>query len=154
LSNLSASSNQILQVLPYLRARDANSAIEFYKQVFGAEELYRLVEPSGRIGHAELKFGPAVVMISDEYPEYNILSPLAFSGTGSMIQLQVENVDAIVERAQTAGAIVTMPPTDQFYGQRSAKIRDPFGHEWGLGQTIENVSNDEIQRRFTALSVS
>lgn len=151
MSEQPTSANRILAVLPYLRTRDANAAIEFYKQVFGAEELFRLSEPSGRIGHAELKFGSTVVMISDEYPEYGIQSPLAFNGTGSMVQLQVDNVDEIFQRAVAAGARVTMEPKDQFYGQRSAKFTDPFGHEWGLGQEIEKVSNAEIQRRFTAL---
>lgn len=149
MSESASATNRILAVLPYLRARDASAAIEFYKRVFGAEELFRLTEPSGRIGHAELTFGSAIVMISDEYPEHGIQSPLAFNGTGSMIQVQVDNVDEIFQRAVAAGAKVTMEPKDQFYGQRSAKFTDPFGHEWGIGQTIENVSNEEIQRRFT-----
>ncbi len=149
MSEPSPTANHILAVLPYLRARDANAAIEFYKRVFGAEEMYRLSEPSGRIGHAELKFGTAIIMISDEYPEHGINSPLAFNGTGSMIQVQVDNVDEVFQRAVAAGAKVTMEPKDQFYGQRSAKFTDPFGHEWGLGQAIENVSPEEIQRRFT-----
>lgn len=151
MSEQSTIANQIQAVLPYLRARDANAAIEFYKRVFGAEELFRLSEPGGRIGHAELKFGATVVMISDEYPEYGILSPLAYNGTGSMIHLQVDNVDELFQRAVAAGAKVTMEPKDQFYGQRSAKFTDPFGHEWGLGQEIEKVSNEEIQRRFTEM---
>ena len=142
---------QILMVIPYLRVRDANSAIAFYQRAFGATEVFRLSEPNGRIGHAELMFGSTVVMISDEYPEHGIQSPLAFNGTGAMLQLQVKNVDEVFQRAVAAGATVTMAPQDQFYGQRSAKLRDPFGHEWGLGQEIEKVSNEEIQRRSTAM---
>lgn len=147
----STTANQIRQVFPYLRARNANAAIEYYKQVFGAVEIFRLSEPNGRVGHAELQFGPTIVMISDEYPEHGILSPLAFNGTGLMIHLQVDNVDEIFQRAVAAGAKVTMEPRDQFYGQRSAKIIDPFGHEWGFGQEIEQVSPEEIQQRFTAM---
>lgn len=151
MSDQPTGASRVLGVLPYLRARNAAAAIEFYKQVFGAEEVFRLADPTGRIGHAELQFGSTIVMLSDEYPEHGINSPLAYNGTGSMLQVQVEHVDQIFERAIAAGASVIMAPADQFYGQRSAKIRDPFGHEWGLGQAIEKVSNEEIQQRFTAM---
>lgn len=144
-------SNQIQKVFPYLRVRDANAAIEFYEKAFGAEEIFRLSEPSGRIGHAELRFGSFTVMVSDEYPEYGIQGPEAFGGTGSSVHLHVDDVDSMLTRAVDAGAKVIMEPQDQFYGERSAKLHDPFGHEWLLGSQIEDVSHAEMQRRFTAM---
>ena len=141
----------IREVLPYLRVRGGRAAIEFYKQAFGAEETFRLEEPSGRVGHAQLKLGPASIMLSDEYPEHGIYSPLQFGGTGSCLHLHVENVDALVDRAVAAGATVLMSPADQFYGERVAKLLDPFGHQWLLGQRIEDMSEAEVQRRFTGM---
>ncbi len=138
----------IREVFPYLRVRNANAAIEFYENVFGATEGMRLTEPSGRIGHAELKFGTFTVMISDEYPEYGIVGPEAFGGTGSSIHLHVDDVDALTNRAIAAGAKLIMEPQDQFYGERSSKVLDPFGHEWLLGSQIEDVTPEEMQRRF------
>tara|TARA_R110002073_G_scaffold131804_10_gene278536 strand:- start:1786 stop:2262 length:477 start_codon:yes stop_codon:yes gene_type:complete len=143
--------NKIIDVFPYLRVRNANAAIEFYQSVFGATEEFRLAEPSGRIGHAQLKFGSYTVMISDEYPEYGIQGPEAFGGSGSSIHLHVTDVDAMTQRAVDAGAKLVMAPKDQFYGERAAKVLDPFGHEWLLGSTIEQVSSEEMQSRFTAM---
>ena len=143
--------NTIYEAFPYLRVRDAAAAIAFYKQVFGATEELRLVEPSGRVGHAELKFGSFTVMVSDEYPEYGILGPKAYGGTGSSVHLHVEDVDGLTKRAVDAGANLIMEPKDQFYGERASKIIDPFGHEWLLGSHIEDVSCEEMQRRFTAM---
>ena len=140
--------NQIHEVFPYLRVRDANAAIEFYRKAFGAVEDFRMSEPSGRIGHAELKFGETSVMLSDEYPEYGIQGPEAFGGTGSSIHLHVDDVDAMTEQAVSAGAKLIMEPKDPFYGERAAKVLDPFGHEWLLGSHIEDVSREEMQRRF------
>lgn len=140
--------NTIKEVFPYLRVRDANAAIDFYRKAFGAEEDFRLTEPSGRVGHAELKFGSFTVMLSDEYPEYGIQGPEAFGGTGSSVHLHVEDVDALTEQAVSAGAKLIMEPKDQFYGERAAKVLDPFGHEWLLGSHIEDVSREEMQRRF------
>src|SRR6185295_7808674 len=94
----------IQQVFPYLIVRDCEAAIEFYKRVFGAQEVMRLAEPSGRIGHAELKFGGAMVMLAEEFPEYGVKSPLAYGGTGSMLYLHVDNVDEITVRAEQTGA--------------------------------------------------
>ncbi|WP_372894238.1 VOC family protein [Stieleria sp.] len=145
------STNKIIDVFPYLRVRNANAAIEFYQSVFGATEEFRLAEPSGRIGHAQLKFGSYTVMISDEYPEYGIQSPEAFGGSGASIHLHVADVDAMTQRAVDAGAKLVMAPKDQFYGERAAKVLDPFGHEWLLGSAIEQVSSEEMQRRFTAM---
>ncbi|MCA9177397.1 MAG: VOC family protein [Planctomycetales bacterium] len=144
-------SSGIRELFPYLRVRDCAAAIEFYKQAFGAEEKFRLSEPSGRIGHAELRFGPSLVMVSDEYPEYGIQGPQAFGGTGSSVHLHVEDVDAMTAQAEAAGAVVVMAPVDMFYGERAAKLRDPFGHEWLLGSPIEEVTPEEMQRRWSEM---
>lgn len=144
-------SNQIREVFPYLRVRDASAAIGFYRKAFGAVEDFRLAEPSGRIGHAELKFGDTTVMVSDEYPEYGILGPKESAPTGSSVHLHVDDVDAMTEQAVHAGAKLMMEPRDQFYGERSSKVLDPFGHEWLLGSHIEDVSREEMQRRFTEM---
>jgi PhnB protein len=139
------------EVYPYLRVRDAGRALDFYKQAFGAEELFRLTEPSGRIGHAELKIGGTTLMLADEYPEMNIVGPQTLGGTSFSIHLHVDNADAWIERAVAAGATVLRPAADAFYGERSGSVRDPFGHEWLLGHQVEEVSTEEMQRRYTAL---
>lgn len=141
----------IHEVFPYLRLRGAAEAIEFYKRAFGATEVLRLAEPSGRIGHAEIKIGDVVIMLSDEYPEHGICGPETLGGTTFAMHLHCNNVDALMERAVQAGATVVRPAQDQFYGERSGVIRDPFGHEWLLGHSIEQVSPDEMQRRYTEI---
>lgn len=148
---MTENSNPIKEIFPYLRTRDASAAIEFYKQAFGAVEDFRLTEPGGRIGHAELKFGNATIMVSDEYPEYGIHGPSESVPTGSAIHLHVQDVDALTSQAVAAGATLIMEPADQFYGERASKVRDPFGHEWLLGSQIEEVTPAEMQRRFSAM---
>ena len=143
--------HQITHVFPYLRTRDASAAIDFYQRAFGAVEDFRLTEPGGRIGHAELKFGAMTIMVSDEYPEYGIHAPRESTPTGSAIHLHVQDVDAMTQQAVDAGATLIMEPADQFYGERAAKVQDPFGHEWLLGSQIEEVSPEEMQRRFNAM---
>jgi PhnB protein len=138
------------EVFPYLCVRSAAAAIEFYRAVFGAEEALRLTEPGGRVAHAELRLGPATVMLADEFPEHGILSPLAFGGTGTTLHLHVDDVDAIAARAAEAGAVILRPPADQGHGERQCRLRDPFGHEWLLGHEIERVSQEEMQRRLDA----
>lgn len=144
----------IHELFPYLRVKSAVRAIEFYQQAFGATEKFRLTEPSGRIGHAELVFGTATVMLSDEYPEYDILGPQPGGRPTSSIHLHVTDCDAMIERAVELGAQVTREPKDQFYGERSGVVRDPFGHEWLIGHHIEDVSTEEMQRRYDALMKS
>src|SRR5882757_10305828 len=100
----------VQQLFPYLIVRDCPAAIEFYKRIFGAEEVMRLAEPSGRVGHAELKLGAAMIMIAEEYPDRGVLSPLAYGGTGSFLHLHVENVDEMTKRAAEAGAIILSEP--------------------------------------------
>ena len=141
----------IHEVFPYLRVRGAAAAIDYYKRAFGAEELFRLSEPSGRIGHAEIKIGATTLMLSDEYPEYGVLGPQSLGGTSFAIHLHVENADALLQQAKEAGGTVVREPQDQFYGERSGTIRDPFGHEWLLGHQIEEVTPQEMQRRYDAM---
>jgi uncharacterized glyoxalase superfamily protein PhnB len=139
------------EVYPYLRVRDAARALEFYKRAFGARELFRLTEPSGRIGHAEIKIGGTTLMLADEYPEMNIVGPQTLGGTSFSIHLHVDDADAWIERAIAAGATMLRPAADAFYGERSGSVRDPFGHEWLLGHQVEEVEPEEMQRRYTAL---
>lgn len=137
----------IHEVFPYLRLQGAAAAIEFYQKAFGATELFRLTEPSGRIGHAEIKIGGAVIMISDEYPEYGIQGPTKLGGTSFAIHLHCNNADALIDRAVQAGATLLRLAQVHFHGT----VRDPFGHEWLLGHSIEHVSSEEMQRRYTEL---
>ena len=139
------------EVYPYLHVKDAARAIAFYSEAFGAKEKFRLTEPSGRIGHAELDFNGYTLMLADEFPEYNILGPQPGSNTTVTIHLHVDDCDAMIERARGAGAKVTMAPQDQFYGERSGVLIDPFGHRWNIGHAIEEVSTEEMQRRYSAL---
>jgi uncharacterized glyoxalase superfamily protein PhnB len=141
----------IHDVFPYLRVQGAARAIEFYSEAFGAVEKYRLVEPSGRIGHAELQLGPIVLMLSEAYPEYGLLAPEDGRVLGASIHLHVDDCDALAQRAVALGATMQMPPTDQFYGERSCRVLDPFGHQWLLGHEIESVSPQEMQRRYDAM---
>lgn len=141
----------IHEVFAYLRVKGAAQAIDFYARAFGAVERFRLTEPDGRIGHAELQLGPAVLMLSEQYPEYGLLAPDGATTVGASVHLHVDNCDACAERAVAAGATMEMAPTDQFYGERSCRVRDPFGHQWLLGHDIEALTPEEMQRRYTAL---
>jgi PhnB protein len=141
----------IHEVFSYLCVRDTAAAIRFYEQAFGATERFRLTEPGGRIGHAELQLGPAVLMLCDEFPEYGIRAPAESDNRPHVIHLHLDNADATAQRAIAAGATMVRPPADEFYGERSCRIRDPFGHEWLLGHSIEEVTPEEMQRRYTAL---
>lgn len=143
--------SDIHEVYPYLRVHSAADAIGFYARAFGATELFRLTEPGGRIGHAEIKLGPVTVMLADEYPEHDIRGPRTLGGTTFSLHLHVDDADAAFARAIAAGAVAIRPLQDQFYGERSGTVRDPFGHEWLIGGQIESVTPDEMQRRYTAL---
>lgn len=145
---------QIHEVFIYLRVRNAPAAIEFYVRAFGAREKFRLTEPSGRIGHVELEFGPVIIMVSEEYPEYGILGPESVGGTSVSIHLHVDNCDAVISQALAAGATLVREAADQFYGERSGTVRDPFGHEWLIGHSLEDVDPEEMQRRYTRLMTS
>ena len=141
----------IHEVFAYLRLRDAAKAIDFYTKAFGAKEKFRLTEPGGRIGHAELELGGSTLMLSDEYPEFGIYGPASIGGTSFTIHLHVDDADALIGRAVAAGATVIRPAVDQFYGERSGTVRDPFGHEWNIGHEIEQVTPQEMQRRYDAM---
>jgi PhnB protein len=133
----------------YLRVHDAARAIAFYTQAFGATEKLRLTEPGGRIGHVELDFDGTTLMLSDEFPEMGLRGPRALGGTTLTMHLHVEDADAVLARAVEAGAEWVRKPQDHFYGERSGTVRDPFGHEWNVGHSIEDVSPEEMQRRYT-----
>lgn len=132
----------------YLHVRDAEKAIDFYVEVFGAVELMRLVDPEGRIGHAELDFAGTTVMLSEEFPEHGITGPASVGGTSFSIHLHVDDADAAIARAVAGGSELLMAPSDHFYGERSGAVRDPFGHRWTIGHSIEAVAPEEMQRRY------
>jgi uncharacterized glyoxalase superfamily protein PhnB len=142
---------KVHELFAYLCVRDAARAIAFYQQAFGAREKFRLTEPSGRVGHAEMDFNGTTLMLSEEYPEYGIQGPLAIGGTPVTIHLHVDNADEMIEQAVAAGAKLERAPTDAFYGERSGVIRDPFGHRWNIGHHLEDVSPEEMQARYTVL---
>src|SRR4051812_3682898 len=120
---------RVNELYAYLRVRDAAKAIEFYGQAFGAVEKFRLAEPGGRIGHAELDFDGHTILLSDEFPEYGVKGPQTIGATSVQIHIHVENADEVVDRAVSAGAEVVRKPEDKFWGERMAVVRDPFGHE-------------------------
>lgn len=133
---------------PYLIIKNAAAAIEFYKKAFGAIEQMRLVQPDGKIGHAEIKIGNSVIMLADEFPEMGAKSPEAFGGSPISILLYVENVDEMFQKSINAGAIVKQPLENKFYGDRMGTITDPFGHCWSIGTHIQDVSPEEIKQRM------
>lgn len=135
---------------PYIIVRGAPAAIEFYRKAFGAKELFRLKEPSGKIGHAELEIGGARLLLADEYPDFGALSPVSVGGTPVAIHLYVGNVDELVKSAVDAGATILRPLRDEFFGDRTATLSDPFGHKWHLATRKEDVSPEEMQRRMDA----
>ena len=132
-------------VTPYLIFKGAAAAIDFYKKVFGATELFRMPDASGKlVGHAEIKIGDSHIMMADEYPEMGYLSPQTLGGTPVSILLYVEDVDSTVPRAVAAGAKLLQPIKDQFYGDRSGTLHDPFGHVWTIATHIRDVSPEEM----------
>jgi len=138
-------------VTPYLVVDDAAKAIEFYKQAFGAEEKFRM--PMGdRIGHAELKIGDSFVMLADEFPSMDHLGPRSRGGTTVSLLLYVNDVDSSYKTAIDAGAKQLRPIENQFWGDRMGSLTDPFGHQWSLATHVEDVSEDEMERRMQAFS--
>lgn len=138
-------------ITPYLAIKNAASAIDFYKKAFGAVETMRLMQPDGRVGHAELKIGEGSIMLADEFPEMNCLGPQSRNGTTVTLHLVIDNVDTIVNQAVAAGATLERPPKDEFYGMRAGTIMDPFGHRWMISTYIEHVSPEEMQKRLDEL---
>jgi PhnB protein len=136
-------------VCPYLAIRGAARAIEFYKKVFGATEVFRLTDKSsGKIGHAEILIGESRIMLADEAPDWGHLSPEAVGGCPVKFHLAVSNVDEMVQRAVDAGAILLRPVADEFYGERMGMVTDPFGFSWHISTTKNEVTPEEMQRRW------
>lgn len=138
-------------LMPYLIVKDAARALDFYKRAFGATELMRLNGTGGKIGHAEIRIGDAVVMLADEFPDMGARSPQTLGGSPVSLLLYVEDADARFEQAVAAGATVLRPVKDQFYGDRSGMLSDPFGHVWVLATHTEDVSPEEMRRRSEEL---
>ena len=137
-------------VTPYLIVSGAARALDFYTQVFGATELMRLAGPNG-VAHAEMRIGDSVVMLADESPDMGYKGPVALGGSPVSLMLYVADVDATFQRAIAAGAVQQRPVKDQFYGDRSGTLEDPFGHVWTVATHIEDVAPDEIDRRLAAM---
>ena len=138
-------------ITPYLVIKGAAQAIDFYKKTFGATEIMRMNDPSGRIGHAELKIGDSHIMLADEYPEMKFRSPDAYGGSPVSLLLYVDDVDARVALAARNGARLEREVKDQFYGDRMGTIVDPFGHIWSIATHKEDVSPEEMKKRMAAM---
>ena len=138
-------------VTPYLMLRDGAAAIEFYKKAFGAKELMRFPGPQGKLAHAEVQIGDSPIMLADEMPEALCQGPKTRGGTTVGIMIYVENVDKLFDQAVKAGAKVLRPVKDQFYGDRSGSVEDPFGHIWTIATHKEDVSSEEMQKRAAAM---
>lgn len=136
-------------VTPHLIIKNASEAIDFYKRAFGAEELVRMPGPDGKLMHAEIRIGGSPLMIADENPAWGCFGPTGSSPV--TIHLYVRDTDAVVASAEKAGATVLMPAQDMFWGDRFAKIQDPFGHQWSIGTHKEDVSPEEMGRRAAAM---
>lgn len=138
-------------VTPYLVVKDAAQAIEFYKRAFGAQEVERMAGPGGKgIVHAEIRIGDSHVMLSDELPGTGCASPQSLGGTTCQLFVYVPDADSAYQQAVSAGATATMPVSDMFWGDRFGKLRDPFGHQWGLATHKEDVSPEEMKKRADA----
>lgn len=131
---------------PYMTVRDAVRAIDFYKQAFGAQERGVMKGPDGKVMHAELKIGDSIVMLADEFPEFGAVAPESGGSTSMGLHIYVDNVDQAFDRAVKAGAKVEMPVSDQFWGDRYGKLRDPFGHKWSIATHVKDMSADEMKR--------
>jgi PhnB protein len=139
------------RLIAQIVAKNAAAAIDFYVRAFGAREEFRLVEPSGKLGHAELIVGGSRLMIADEYPDFGALAPPTFGGSPVRLLLYVDDVDAAMARALAAGATELRPIRNEFYGDRTGTVLDPFGYTWSLATTVERVTPAELQRRFTEM---
>jgi PhnB protein len=135
---------------PYLIVSGAAKALEFYKNAFGATELFRMPQPDGRIGHAEIQIGNSRIMLADEHHEIGAKSPQTIGGSAVSILLYVEDADRVFNQAAAAGAKVTRPLENQFYGDRMGGLTDPFGHAWYVATHVEDVSPEELQKRAAA----
>ncbi|HEY0412508.1 MAG TPA: VOC family protein [Allosphingosinicella sp.] len=134
-------------VTPYITVDDAAGAIRFYQAAFGAAETLRM-EMGGKVGHAEIRIGDSVIMLSDEWPHMGVLGPKTRGGATSSLMIYTEDVDAAFAQAVEAGGTVERPVQDQFYGDRSGTLVDPFGHRWTIATHVEDVSEEEMRRRM------
>ena len=139
----------VSEVAAYLTVRNADKALAFYKQAFGAEEMFRLTEPSGKVGHAEFRIGGTLMQIADEYPDFGALSPVSVGGCPVKFTIEVDDVEAAVAKAVAAGAQVTRKIEKQFYGYLTGMIADPFGYSWFLQQNVDHLSAEEMQARWS-----
>jgi PhnB protein len=139
-------------ITPYLIISGAAQALDFYKKAFGAVELFRMPDASGKIGHAEMKIGDSPIMLADEHPEIGYRSPQSWGGTPVSIVLYVPDVDTVFNQAVAAGGKVSRPLKNEFYGDRSGTLTDPFGHVWTITTHIEDVSPEEMEKRMAAKS--
>jgi PhnB protein len=135
---------------PYLIVKGAAEALEYYKKAFGARETMRFAAPGGKIGHAEIRIGDSAIMLADEHPDMGYRGPKSIGGTPVSILLYVEDVDRWFERAIAAGGKVMRPVANQFYGDRTGTLTDPFGHVWSISSHVEDVSPEEMHRRERA----
>ena len=135
---------------PYLTFEDAAEAIDYYKRAFGAQEKVRMDAPGGKIGHAELEIGDSLVMLSDPFPQSTTKPPKELGGTSGSVFMYVEDVDSVVQDAIDAGATVTMPVEDMFWGDRFGTVTDPFGHQWSIATHVEDVPPEEMAERAKA----
>jgi uncharacterized glyoxalase superfamily protein PhnB len=131
-------------VTPHLICDGAAEAIEFYKAAFGAVEFMRVPAPNGKLMHASVRIGDSLIMLVDEAPDWNCLGPKSIGGSPVTIHLMVDDVDAVFAQAVKAGATEVMPPADQFWGDRYARVDDPFGHQWSIATHIKDLSPEEI----------
>ncbi|MBX3063501.1 MAG: VOC family protein [Anaerolineae bacterium] len=141
----------VTRVMPYLRVKDCAAAIDFYKQAFGAAELYRLTIPNGRIANAQLKIGEIEIQLADETNAPGARSPQSLGGSTVAIDLLVDDATALFDQALSAGATVQYPLVDQFYGLRQGQLVDPYGHLWSISQRLEEITPAEMQRRLEAM---
>jgi PhnB protein len=141
-------------VTPYLIVSNGAGAIDFYKRVFGAVEIMRLPGPGGRVGHAELRIGESIIMLADENPQTGVRGPQPDGRPPVSFLIYVDQVDAATARAELNGAKIVRPPKDQFYGDRTATLTDPFGHEWTIATHVEDVSPEEMEKRASAMAAS
>ena len=137
-------------VTPYLSIKGAAAAIDYYKQVFGATELFRMAGPDGKIGHAEIKIGDSPIMLADEFPEMEFVSPKTLGGSPVGLMIYVDDVDTMYTQAISAGAQEIKPLQNQFYGDRSGTLKDPFGHVWTVATHVEDVPPEELEQRAAA----
>lgn len=139
-------------VTPYLSIKGAADAIAFYKKAFAAKEIMRMPAPGGTIGHAEIQIGDSRIMLADEYSELNFHGPKTFGGTSVHMHLYVQDVDRVVKKSVRAGAKILRPVIDQFYGDRSGSLEDPFGHVWHVATHTENIPPKELKKRAAAVA--